>query len=832
MFFNYLQLAFRNLKKQRGYATINILGLAIGLASAIFIFLYVKDELTFDSQHPDADQTYRLGYRIDFPNGDRQAYPAAPAGWDNYIKDNYPGIERITSFTNTGMPTSINYEEKDRIVLTEEIIWAESTYGETLYLPLTQGNAATALKGLNSMIVSESAAQELFGSDDPLNRLVSVSHQWMTQGKKITMMVTGVYRDMPANTHLRPEFICNILSLKENMPNLEDALNTSMGDGDNGFWTQSFFVCTDESKIPAIQEDLQKRANAIIEKYKLDFKFRPLVRKITDVHFDQDIDWSISHKSADKKYAYVFITIALLILLVACINYINLATAKSASRAREIGLRKTFGGIRSQLVVQFLSESFLLVVLAATLAILLVALFIPAFNHITTKAFTIYSLVDPVMLLIVLGVVILVTLLAGSYPALFVSGFEPATVLKGKFAFKKGSNVFRQFLTTVQFVVAVTLLTGAVMVVRQMDLMRNSKLNEAGKQIVSIRYGGFIGAATNQKYLAFKDRVLQNPVIEAVTLANHLPRLDYFGPIGMQMQFPDVNDERYEWYQLNGDYDFPKTFGLKLIAGRNFDAANLRDSTAVLLNEAAVKALKLTPNEAVGKTIVRPDYVMGYSMPDSTKAPVSGLVVGVVEDFPYRSMRNKIDPLAVSPKPHTDDRIIHVRVAAGKLGEAIPSMEQQWKSVFPDFGFDHWFVDDEFGRMYENETRISQLTEKFSALAILITCVGLYGLAAFLSEQRTKEIGIRKSLGATNLQVLLLLLKTFGLLLLIGCVVGIPLAYLLSHQWLKTFVYQTPLTISLFVTVVATIAGITLASVGYESLKASLSNPVRALKHE
>lgn len=832
MFFNYLLLAFRNLKKQRGYATINILGLAIGLASAIFIFLYVKDELTFDSQHPDADQTYRLGYRIDFPNGDRQAYPAAPAGWDNYIKDNYPGIERITSFTNTGMPTSINYEEKDRIVLTEEIIWAESTYGETLFLPLTQGNAATALKGLNSMIVSESAAQELFGSDDPLNRLVSVSHQWMTQGKKITMMVTGVYRDMPANTHLRPEFICNILSLKENMPNLEDALNTSMGDGDNGFWTQSFFVCTDESKIPAIQEDLQKRANAIIEKYKLDFKFRPLVRKITDVHFDQDIDWSISHKSADKKYAYVFITIALLILLVACINYINLATAKSASRAREIGLRKTFGGIRSQLVVQFLSESFLLVVLATTLAILLVALFIPAFNHITTKTFTIYSLVDPVMLLIVLGVVILVTLLAGSYPALFVSGFEPATVLKGKFAFKKGSNVFRQFLTTVQFVVAVTLLTGAVIVVRQMDLMRNSKLNEAGKQIVSIRYGGFIGAATDQKYLAFKDRVLQNPVIEAVTLANHLPRLDYFGPIGMQMQFPDVNDERYEWYQLNGDYDFPKTFGLKLIAGRNFDAANLRDSTAVLLNEAAVKALKLTPNEAVGKTIVRPDYVMGYSMPDSTKAPVSGLVVGVVEDFPYRSMRNKIDPLAVSPKPHTDDRIIHVRVAAGKLGEAIPFMEQQWKSVFPDFGFDHWFVDDEFGRMYENETRISQLTEKFSALAILITCVGLYGLAAFLSEQRTKEIGIRKSLGATNLQVLLLLLKTFGLLLLIGCVVGIPLAYLLSHQWLKTFVYQTPLTISLFVTVVATIAGITLASVGYESLKASLSNPVRALKHE
>ncbi|MCU0420567.1 MAG: ABC transporter permease [Cyclobacteriaceae bacterium] len=832
MFFNYLLLALRNLKKQRGYATINILGLAIGLASAIFIFLYVKDELTFDSQHPYASQTYRLGYRIEYPNGDHQAYPAAPAGWDNYIKDNYPGIEKITSFTNTGMPTSIAYEEKDRIVLTEEIIWAESNYGETLFLPLQQGDAATALNDINSMVISESAARELFGNEDPLNRLVTVSHQWMTQGKKIQMMITGVYRDFPANTHMRPEYICNILSLKETMPFLETALNTSMGDGDNGFWTQSFFVCADEGKIPAIQEDLQKRANAIIEKYKLDFTFRPLVRKITDVHFDQEIDWSISHKSADKKYTYVFITIALLIVLVACINYINLATAKSAGRAKEIGLRKTFGGIRTQLVVQFLSESFLLVMLATLVALLLVILFMPAFNDITGKTFSPGYLFDPIMLLIVLGVIVFVTLLAGSYPALFVAGFEPATVLKGKFSFRKGSHVFRQFLTTVQFVVAVTLLTGAVIVVRQMNLMRHSKLNEAGNQIVSIRYGGFIGAATDQKYLAYKDRLIQNPVIEAVTLANHLPRLDYFGPIGMHMQFPEVNEEKYEWYQLNGDYDFPKTFGMTLLAGRYFDAANLRDSSAVLLNEAAVKALKLSPNEVIGKAIVRPDYVMGYSMPDSTKAPVTGLVIGVVEDFPYRSMYHKIEPLAISPKPHTDDRIIHVRVAAGQLGEAIPLMEQQWKSVFPDFGFDHWFVDDEFGRMYENEAQVAELTEKFSALAILITCVGLYGLAAFLSEQRTKEIGIRKSLGASHGQVLWLLLKTFGVLLLIGCAVGIPVAYWAASQWLKTFVYQTPINALLFAGVTGAIALITFVSVGYESLKASLSNPVKALKHE
>jgi putative ABC transport system permease protein len=298
MLLNYLVLAFRNLKKQRGYAAINILGLAIGLASALFIFLYVKDELTFDMQHPRAHQTYRLGYRIDYPSGDHEAYPAAPAGWDNYIKETYPGIEAITSFTITGMPTSIAYEEKDKIVLTEDIAWAESNYQEVLYLPIIKGDPAHALTEMNSVVISESSAIELFGEEDPIDKLVLVSHQWMTQGKKIQMMVRGVYRDFPANTHLRPKYICNILSLKEVMPDIDNLLNTAMGDGDNGYWTQSFFVCSDESKIAGIQEDLQKRANAIVEKYKLDFKFRPLVKKITDVHFDQDIDWAISHKSA------------------------------------------------------------------------------------------------------------------------------------------------------------------------------------------------------------------------------------------------------------------------------------------------------------------------------------------------------------------------------------------------------------------------------------------------------------------------------------------------------------------------------------------------------
>jgi putative ABC transport system permease protein len=833
MLFNYFVLALRNLRKQRSYAIINTLGLSVGLASAFFILLYVRHELTFDSYHPDSEQIYRLGYRIDFPNGEKEAYPYAPAGWDNYIKETYSGISRISSFTSTGMPTSVEYEPTNTILLTEEIIWAEPNLLEILSIDIKQGPKENPLQEMNSIMLAESVSRSLFGNEDPLNKMVTVQHGFMTNGRKINMLVSAVYKDIPSNSHIRPKYILNIMSLKEVTPQIGTLLNTSMADSDSiNLWTQSFIVCQDESKIPAITEDLQTRANQLLQRFNLDFKFKPLIQKITNVHFDQDINWSIEHKSVDKGYIYIFISIAVLILLVACINYINLSTAKSVTRAKEIGLRKTFGGIRLQLFAQFMTESFVMVLLATVVAIILVVLFIPRFNDLTGKTFSIESLFNLPMLMLVGIVIISVTLLAGSYPAIFVSGFQPASVLKGKFAFRKGSNLFRQVLTTVQFVVAVMLLFGTVIVVRQMDLMRNSKLNEAGNQIVSIRYGGFSAPATDQHYNTFKNLVLQDPEIESVTLANHLPRLDFFGPINMRMQFPDVSEEQHEWFQLNGDYDFTKTFRLNLIAGRDFDPANTRDSTSVLLNESAVKALKLTPEEAIGKTIIRPSFVMNYAPPDSTAPPITGHIIGVVEDFPYRSMHMKIEPLAISPKPHSHDRIIHVRLPANKVGEKIASLEKNWKEVFRDFGFDYWFIDEEFAKMYENETQVAELVEKFSALAILITCFGLYGLASFLSEQRTKEIGIRKTLGASNAEILLLLLGVFAKLLLIACVIGLPVAYYFSNQWLESFVYKTSFSFLVFISAIGIIAVITMLTVGYESLKASMANPVNALKHE
>ncbi len=831
MLYNYILLSVRNILKQRGYAVVNTLGLAIGLSSAIFILLYVRDELTFDTMHPKANSTYRMGYWLQYPNGQEEKFPAVPAGWDNFIKDNYEGVGDIASYLQFGMPTSMYYAPSDKTVLTEEILWAEPTLSKLIAINLVKGDQETALLEPNSIMLSETAAYKLFGKEDPLNKMIGVTHQQMTNNKRVEMMVKGVYKDFPSNSHIAPQYIANIYTLKPFIPELEKAMNESMGDGNNGMWSQSYFTCTNAESVPIIQEALQKKANEIIERLKLDLKFRPIITKITDVHFDKEIDWSVYHKSGDKNYMYIFITIALLILLVASINYINLAVAKSVTRAKEIGLRKTFGGQRSELFLQFMLESFILVFIAVIIAITIVIILLPQFNTLSEKTFTIRHLMEPGMLLIIGAVMLFVTLVGGSYPALFISSFDPAAVLKGKFAFRKGSNVFRQFLIGLQFGVAVVLLIGSVILVRQMDLMRNSKLNEAGKQIVSIRYGGFGSQASDMLYNTYKNIVLQNPKITAVTLANHLPRLDYFGPINMRFQFPEIKEEQFEWFQLNGDYDFPKTFGLKIIAGRDFDAQNTSDSTAIIINEAAVKALKLTPENAIGKSVTRPAHSY-YGGPDSAQAPVYGKVIGVVEDFPYKSMNNKIDPLGIAGRPHFDDRIIHVRIGAKNMGEEIQFLEKSWKKVFPSLGFDYWFVDDEFGRMYENETKISGLTEKFSALAIFITCIGLYGLASFMAQQRVREIGIRKALGSSSGQILFLLLSVFAKLLLISSLMAVPITYFLTSKWLERFAYQTPLSPLLFAASLLLISVITLFTVGFETWRAAKANPVESLRHD
>lgn len=835
MISNYFLLAFRSLVRQRGYALVNIFGLAVGLASAICIMMYIKDELTFDRMHAKANHIYRLGLLSRGPDGNTFGSSFTPAGWDNYIQSNYEGVGAIGGFMMRGMPTSIQNVAQDRIVLAEDkdFMWTESSLTDVLTIPIVKGAQTNPLKEVNSIMMTESQAKSIFSDEDPIGKTVLVSNMFATNRKKVEMVVTAVMKDFPSNSHFQPSFLGNILALKEFNDNLEGRLNSYMGTGNQIFYTQSFFICKDEAKVPTILADLQTKADQMtVNSQNQQYKFTPVIRRITDVHFDNEVTWW-PHFSVDIKYIYVFAAIAFLILVVASINYINLATARSANRAREIGLRKTFGGVRLQLFVQFMMESFVLVLISALVAVLSIAMLMPQFNMLAGKMFTLDHLFDTEMLLVIGGVVLTVTLLAGGYPAVFVSGFKPASVLKGKFGFKKGSNVFRQVLTTVQFGAAVILLSGTFIVVNQMDLMRNSKLNEAGNQIVSIRYGGFTGPATDEQYRTYRELVLQDPQIEGVSLTAHLPRQENFGSMEIEFRFPELSDDKFSWSQINGDYYYPEMFGMKFLAGRSFDPKNTADTTAVILNEAAVRALQTTPEAIIGQEVIRPRIAPSFMPVDPGTPPVHGTVIGVVEDFPYQSMRNhQISPLALSPKPHRDNRIIYVRLSANHAPEKIADLEKKWKQIFPEYGFDYWFIDSEFARLYENEVRLAALVEKFSWLAMFVACVGLYGLASFMAEQRTREIGIRKTMGASNRQILVLLLKVFGRLLVVGSIIGVPVAYLISQNWLENFVYRTPLSVVVFGTSLMLIAGITLLTVGYETMKAAMANPIKAIRHE
>lgn len=552
------------------------------------------------------------------------------------------------------------------------------------------------------------------------------------------------------------------------------------------------------------------------------WKLRPFLTRMSAIHFDQKNLWENGIRG-DKKYLAIFSSVAVLILLIACINYMNLATARSARRAKEVGLRKSLGSKRREIAWQFFSESILMTLGSLVIAVLLVIIFLQPFNQLAHKSFTLVSLLDPYMLLIVLGIVLFMSIVSGSYPALYLSAFKPVEVLKGKVVKGIGAELFRKGLVTLQYAVSLVLIISTFVVVRQMEHMQNTKLNEQGSQLLSIRYGG---TAPQNKFAAFKQAVLQDKDIEHVTMANHLPRLNYFGWIGTTLKFPELHDKDLQWNQLNVEFDFAKTYQLEFIAGRDFDENNVADSSAMILNEAAVKALNQPIEKVIGAIVTE----SGDNNPDGIVR--SYKVIGVVKDFPFRSMHQAIEPLVLNPHVHFIDRIAYIKLPVGHFQEKIKSIEKTWREIFPGVGFDYWFVSDEFNRMYLAESRVSSLAKAFAILAILITALGVFGLASYTAEQKTKEVGIRKVLGAAVRQVVAMFVWGFLKILLIAAVIAIPLAYLLADRWLADFAYRSTISPMIFIVSLFGLILITLLTVSYETWKAARANPVHSLRSE
>lgn len=818
---NYLLIALRNFKRQKLFSLLNIFGLAFGLGSAILIFLYVSDELRYDVMHPGYKNSYRIGATFTNPDGQHFDNTSAPGFFVKYLKDNRSDVVHATRICYIGYPTSLNYKAKDKILLTESIKWAEPNFTEVLDFNLVEGNEKKMFEDPNTMVISESGAKKLFGKEDPVGKVISVKHTWATNGREIDVMVTGVYRDYPSNSHFKPEFLLNLNAFKtiygEHFSEFIEG--TRFGPYTNFF--DDYINLKPGADTKQIKASLDQLAAQMLKSDSASsaagWKFTTFLAKISGLHFDQKNLWE-DNTRGDMTYLAIFSGIALMIILIACINYMNLATARSIKRAKEVGLRKSFGSSRYGIAKQFFLESFLMITAALLVAILLVILFLHPFNQLAHKTFTLASLINPVMIAIIAGIILTMGFVSGLYPAFYLSAFKPIEVLKGQIVKGKGAEFFRKSLVTFQYTVALALVICTFIVIQQMGKLKTTKLNEQGSQIMAIRFGGI---AQQERFAEFKRLVLEDPQIENVTMANHLPRLDYFGWIGTDIKFPEFADKILHWNQLNVEYDFGRTFKLQFVAGRDFQLGNPNDSSSMIINEAGMKAL----NQPI-------DKVMGATVRDNNDSGRMYKIIGVVKDFPFRSMHQPIEPLLLNPHLHPVDKIAYIKLPIQKYGEKIASIEKKWKTVFPDTGFDHWFVSDEFNRMYLVEGRVSSLAKVFAVLAILITVLGVFGLASYTAEQRTKEIGIRKVLGASERQVISLFLNVFFKIIAIACLAAVPMAWFAAYKWLQGFVYRTSINPAIFAISLLVLLAVTLLTVSFEVFKSARTNPVKSLRTE
>ncbi|HTE29976.1 MAG TPA: FtsX-like permease family protein, partial [Chryseolinea sp.] len=751
----------------------------------------------------------------------------SPGYLSRALKDNRPEVTNISRIDYIGYPTSLHHKKTDKIILTEEIKWAEPGFEKVIWFKLLKGNQEKMFENNNTIILSETGAKRMFGDQDPLGEIITIKHNFATNGREVDVMVSGVYKDFPSNSHFKAKYLVNINAFRSVVTDFNNYLEGTKFQQISFF--ENYIVLKDGADIKPVEAELQKLCKQMVENDSAiragGFKMAGFLTSVENLHFDPKNLWENDSTRGDKSYLVIFSSVAFLILLIACINYMNLATARSARRAREVGLRKSLGSKRTQIAKQFFYESFIMTLGSLLLSIVLVLIFLQPFNDLAHKSFTLISLLNPYMIAIVATIVLIMALISGSYPAIYLSSFRPVEVLKGQVVRGTGAEVFRKGLVTIQYAVSLILIISTFVVIRQMSFMQNTKLNQAGSQLLSIRYGG---TAPQAKFEVFKQAVLQDKDIDHVTMANHLPRLDYFGYIGAQLKFPEFDDKDLNWKQLNVDYDFPKAYDLEFVAGRDFEMGNVSDSTSVILNEAAIKVLNQPIEKVIGSSINERYYNFAAQRQDTRTFKV----IGVVKDFPYQSMHQAIEPLMINPHVHFIDRIAYIKLPPGNFQEKIASIEKKWKEIFPGLGFDYWFVSDEFNRMYLMENRVSSLAKSFAVLAILITVLGVFGLASYTAEQKTKEVGIRKVLGAEVLQVVSMFLWVFIKIFLIASIIALPVAYYLATYWLEGFVYRSDISVQVFAASVTGLLLVTLFTVSYETWKAARTNPVHALRSE
>ena len=804
---NYLVIALRNVRKHKGYAVLNISGLALGIACFLLILLYVQDERAYDRFYEQADQIYRVAIHEVTPTSDAW-YPLTPFPLAATLAADYPEVLHATR-VRTRRSYAVQYE--DHLFDEARIHRADSNFFEVFRLPFIHGDPKTALQELSSVVITASIAKKYFGDDDPMGKVLDVK-DGITRSTPYT--VTGVIEDLPAQTHFHFDLLMSWYRAGE---------ARRLRQGWFGYGVYTYFVL-DERRRP---EDLEARFPDMLMQYGgpqfaehgLSFEehlaagngYHYILQPLTDIHLHSNMGWEIE-PNGNITYVYLFAAIALFILLIACVNYMNLATARSALRAREIGVRKVMGSGRRQLVTQILIESVMMAVIAVGVALVLVEGVLSVFNAFTGKALSVGYLSTGYVLPALLGGALVVGVLAGSYPAFFLSSFRPIAVLKGSGGGGAARVALRNSLVVFQFVVSIALLAGTFVVQGQMDFLLNKKLGFEKEHVVIVEKAWALG----EQRAVFKQEVLSHPGVTGLSVASTVPGSATSELFMAPEQAPQ--SEQHNVLITWADHDYVPTLGLDVVQGRAFDLAMATDSAAVVVNEALVQAMALE-GDPVGQRI---RYVGGTE---------SYPIIGVVSDFHLKSLHDQIEPFAYFIGG-TGAGLAAVRIRSDDVPGVLADLETTWAQFVPDKPFKYTFLEDDLAALYRAEEQTRTLFGVFSVLAIVIACLGLFGLSAFIAERRTREIGVRKVLGATVGGIVLLLSRDFLKLVSVAFVVAIPVTYFVMHRWLEGFAYRVA--ISWWVFLVAGLAALVIAllTVGYQSVKAARTNPVEALRYE
>ncbi|MEV4885159.1 ABC transporter permease [Chitinophaga ginsengisegetis] len=802
MFGNQFKIAWRNFRKHLTHGLLNLTGLMLGLTGCFFITLYVTDEYSYDRWIPGHEQVYRAGMEVKTQTNDVIAF-ANTSGFLRQALLVYPQVTTATRIFEYGSNTAVSSNSGDQKKFNEKgIYFADSTLLEVLPYPLLAGNARTAMNDADGIMLTEEKAEKYFGKE---NNVSSYLNKILTINEK-NYRVTGVLKNVPANTYFQPDFIISTVSVRN-----EQWFRRNMENW-HGTMTQTFFKLK-----PGVQwEAFEKQIRYIAYQYVGDEikangqVYTHFIQPLTSIHLHSNLRYELS-KNSDILYVRVLSFVALFILLIAGINFINLATATASSRAKEVGVRKVIGANRSQLVLQFMIEALMMSVMAFLLTAVLVIVLLPSFNQIADKSFTVSQLFRPSLIAAGLGISVGIGILAGIYPAIILSGFNPMRIIQ-RYGAQKKTHSLRNALVVTQFAISILLIVATIVVHRQLQFMKSFDLGIDQSQVLVIPVTGK-DATSNIKTLLEKFRG-QAEVI-SVSASGNVPGQEFGNNL---FRLKSDQTKQTDTRLLSADNEFFRTYNIQLLAGRlvNMNPDTSQKSGDIMINEAALPFFGWKkPEDALGHEF---DY--GW-----------GTVCGVYKDFHFTSLQRGVTPLAIFYNPYWLN-YISVKMNTRDAATTVGKLEKAWQSVVPSLSFNYFFQDEAFNRQYLAEQRLGSLFLVFALFAIAIACLGLFGLASFTAAQRTKEIGIRKVLGASVAGIVKLLSRDFLALVVVAAVIAFPLAWWAMSSWLQHFAYRVPLNAWVFIVAGGGALLIALITVSFQAVKAALANPVNSLQAE